>query len=199
MSSPPPNASRPKVLSRLADGELLFRTAAAFGELQPLITRDTAGAVLVLGGPQAGKSELLRLAFDRLFFEQRRALPFYFGLRRDRLTPERFAKDFLTTLLRHYLAFARGDSDLVSRTDLTVGDLLGSATAVEYSSLKDLLDGYEARLAGRDEAALVRYALAAPQRLSARSPYRVAVLLDEAQLLDRLALGVGEDERRGVW
>jgi hypothetical protein len=193
MSSPPPNASRPKVLSRLADGELLFRTAAAFGELQPLITRDTAGAVLVLGGPQAGKSELLRLAFDRLFFEQRRALPFYFGLRRDRLTPERFAKDFLTTLLRHYLAFARGDSDLVSRTDLTVGDLLGSATAVEYSSLKDLLDGYEARLAGRDEAALVRYALAAPQRLSARSPYRVAVLLDEAQLLDRLALGVGED------
>jgi hypothetical protein len=193
MSTSSSASSRPKALSRLADDELLFRTTAALGELHPLVARETTGPVLVLGGPQVGKSELLRLAFDRLFFERRRSLPCYFSLRRDRLTPEKFARDFLTTLLRHYLAFAHSDADLVSRTDATERDLLGLAQAAEYPVLKEALDGLEARLADGDEAALVRYALAAPQRLSARGPYHVVALLDEAQLLDRLALALGED------
>jgi hypothetical protein len=186
-------SARPRALSRLADDEVLYRTVAALNELHPFVAREATGAALVLGGPQAGKSELLRLTFDRLFFERRRALPVYFSLRRDRLTPERFAKDFLTTLLRHYLAFAHNDAELIARTDTNERDLLGLAEAVEYPLLKDTLDGYESRLADGDEAALVRYALAAPQRLAARGPYSVVTLLDEAQLLDRLALALGED------
>lgn len=184
---------RPKVLSRLVDDEVLHRTVAALNELHPVVAREATGTALLLGGPQSGKTELLRLAFDRLFAEHRRALPFYFTLRRDRLTPEKFAKDFVTALLRHYLAFTRRDADLVLRTDLTERDLLNLAEAVEFPLLKEALEGYEARVADGDEAALVRYALAAPQRVGARSPYNVVVLLDEAQWLDRVALAFGED------
>lgn len=192
MSSSSSAPSRPKALSRLADDEVLHRTVTALNELYQTVSREKPSAALVLGAPQAGKTELLRLAFDWLFFEHRRALPFYFSLRRDRLTPEKFTKDFVVTLVRHYLAFAHQDAELISRTDATERDLLGLAAAVEYPLLKDVLTGHEARLADGDEAALVRYALAAPQRLAARSPYNIVVLLDEAQLLDHIALALGE-------
>lgn len=193
MSYPSSASSRPKALSRLADDEVLYRTVTAMNELHVLVGREAVNTVLILGSPQAGKSELLRLTFDWFFHEHRRALPCYFSLRRDRLTPDKFAKDFLNTLLRHYLAFAHQDSELILRTDLTERDLLNLAQAIEYPLLKDVLDGYDARVADGDEAALVRYVLATPQRLAARSPYNIVVMLDEAQWIDRLALSFGED------
>lgn len=174
------------ILSQLPSDEILARTTSALDEIYQAAVLKNARAVLVIGRPQSGKTELLRLTYDRLFNEQGRTLPIYFSLRRDRLLPDKFAKDFLLTLLRQYLAFVNHDVDLVPRYELTERELLNLASANEYAMLKDLLDGYEARLNDEDKRSLVRYTLGLPQRLAARSPYHITILLDEAQWLDRV-------------
>ncbi len=174
------------ILSQLASDEILARTASALDEVYQAAVLKNARAVLIIGRPQSGKTELLRLTYDRLFNEQGRTLPIYFSLRRDRLSPDKFAKDFLLTLLRQYLAFVNHDVALVSRHELTEHDLLNLASASEYAALKEILDSYEARAQEPDKRLLVRYALGLPQRLASRTPYHITVLLDEAQWLDRI-------------
>ena len=174
------------ILSQLASNEILARTASALDDVYQAAVLKNARAVLVIGRPQSGKTELLRLTYDRLFHEQGRALPIYFSLRRDRLSPDKFAKDFLLTLLRQYLAFVNHDVALVPRHELTERELLNLASAQEYAALKEILDSYEARAQEPDKRSLVRYTLGLPQRLASRSPYHITVLLDEAQWLDRI-------------
>ncbi len=174
------------ILSQLASDEILARTASALNDVYQAAVLKNARAVLVIGRPQSGKTELLRLTYDRLFHEQGRTLPIYFSLRRDRLSPDKFAKDFLLTLLRQYLAFVNHDVTLVPRHELTERDLLNLASAQEYAALKEILDSYELRAQEPDKRSLVRYTLGLPQRLAARSPYHITVLLDEAQWLDRI-------------
>ncbi len=185
--SPVSSPQRP-ILSQLATDEILPRTVSALDDLYQAAVLKNTRAMLVIGHPQSGKTELLRLAYDRLFNEQGRTLPIYFSLRRDRLAPEKFAKDFLLTLLRQYLAFVNHDADLVPRHELTERDLLNLASANEYATIKEALDNYEARLNDNDKRSLVRYVLGLPQRLAARSPYHLTVLLDEAQWLDRVVV-----------
>ena len=174
------------ILSQLVSDEILARTASALDDVYQAAVLKNARAVLVIGRPQSGKTELLRLTYDRLFHEQGRTLPIYFNLRRDRLSPDKFAKDFLLTLLRQYLAFVNHDAALVPRHELTERDLLSLASGNDYAALKELLDSYEVRAQEPDKRSLVRYALGLPQRLAARSPYHITVLLDEAQWLDRI-------------
>jgi anti-sigma regulatory factor (Ser/Thr protein kinase) len=177
--------SWPQVLSRLSSEEF-FNREAPLEELRRAASGAAPRATVIIGPPRAGKTELLRTAFDLLFHEAGRTLPVYYSLRRDRLTADRFAKDFLLTLLRQYLAFKRSQAELIARQELTPRELVNLATAEEYLAIKELLDGYDLRLAEGGSRALVRYALGAPQLLAARSPYRLAILLDEAQWLDRV-------------
>ena len=93
--SPVSSPQRP-ILSQLATDEILPRTMSALDDLYQAAVLKNTRAMLVIGHPQSGKTELLRLAYDRLFNEQGRTLPIYFSLRRDRLAPEKFAKDFAT-------------------------------------------------------------------------------------------------------
>jgi hypothetical protein len=174
------------ILSQLASDEILARTATALDDVYQAAVLKNARAVLVIGRPQSGKTELLRLTYDRLFHEQGRTLPIYFPLRRDRLSPDKFAKDFLLTLVRQYVAFVNHDAELVPRHELTERELLNLASAHEYAALKEVIEGYDARAHDHDKRSLVRYTLGLPQRLASRSPYHITVLLDEAQWLDRI-------------
>jgi len=194
MSSSVSTASRPQVLSRLSSDEFFNRTEP-LNELRRAAASEAPRATLLIGQPGIGKTELLRTTFDLLFDESGRVLPIYYSLRRDRLTPDRFGKDFLLTLLRQYLAFKHDQAELITRQEMTPRDLISLATAAEYTAIKELLDGYDARVADGNHRALVRYALNAPQLLAARSPYRLAIMLDEAQWLDRVVM---DEEQSGV-
>jgi hypothetical protein len=173
------------VLSRLSSDEF-FNRAAPLEALRRAASAEAPCALLLLGQPRVGKTELLRTLFDQLFNESGRVLPIYYSLRRDRLTPDRFAKDFLLTLLRQYLAFTHDQAELITLQEMTPRELINLATATEYNAIKELLDGFDARFAEGNHRALVRYALGAPQLLAARSPYRLAIMLDEAQCLERV-------------
>jgi anti-sigma regulatory factor (Ser/Thr protein kinase) len=185
MPSTSPTSARPQILSRLSSDEFFNRTAS-IDDLRRIATAETPLTTAVIGPPQVGKTELLRTLYDTLFSEQGRALPIYYSLRHDRLTPERLAKDFIFTLLRQYLAFTHDDAGLALRQELTPVELTGLVTADEFIAIKELHDGLEARLAEGQGRALVRYALNAPQLLAARSQYRPVVMLDEAHWLERV-------------
>ncbi len=180
------NSLRIPILSQISGDEILPRTATAIDEIYQAAVLKNTRAMVVVGRPQSGKSELLRLTFDKLFAEQGRTLPIYYNLRRDCCTPEKFAEDFLLTALRHFLAFVGNDAELVVRYELSIHDLLFIAHPSEQPVIKEIIDGYESRSQQDDVRSLIRYVLGIPHRLASRSPYHLVVLLDEAQWLGRV-------------
>ncbi len=180
------NSLRIPILSQIAGDEILPRSASAIDDIYQAAVLKNTRAMAVVGRPQSGKSELLRLTFDKLFSEQGRTLPIYYNLRRDCFKPESFAEDFLLTALRHFLAFVGNDAELVVRYELSIHDLLFIAHPSEQPVIKEIIDGYEARLQQDDLRSLIRYVLGIPHRLASRSPYHLVVLLDEAQWLGRV-------------
>ncbi len=180
------NSLRIPILSQISGDEILPRTASAIDEIYRAAVLKNTRAMVVVGRPQSGKSELLRLTFDKLFSEQGRTLPIYYNLRRDCCTPEKFAEDFLLTALRHFLAFVGNDAELVVRYELSIHDLLFIAHPGEQPIIKEIIHGYESRAQQDDLRSLIRYVLGIPHRLASRSPYHLVVLLDEAQWLGRV-------------
>src|SRR6185503_9863350 len=59
----------------------------------------------ILATPGAGASELLRQTYDRLFYEQRDIIPFYFAVRPGFRTGREIAESFLTEFIRQLVAF----------------------------------------------------------------------------------------------
>ncbi len=180
------NSLRIPILSQISGDEILPRTASAIDEIYQAAVLKNTRAMVVVGRPQSGKSELLRLTFDKLFSEQGRTLPIYYNLRRDCVKPEKFAEDFLLTALRHFLAFVGNDAELVVRYELSIHDLLFIAHPGEQPIIKEIIEGYESRTQQDDLRSLIRYVLGIPHRLASRSPYHLVVLLDESQWLGRV-------------
>src|SRR5437762_4444863 len=80
-------------------------------------THGSVSNVLLLGAPRAGKTEILRKSFDRLFNEGGEALPFYYALRSSCLDPEVFAQDYFSQFLAQFVAFRRNDPRLIPAAD----------------------------------------------------------------------------------
>ena len=115
-----------QILSRLTDDESLVREE----ELRQLYSiakaRDTRHA-LVVGGPRAGKTELLKKSYDRLFVESADVVPIYFNIRSTAVGVEQFARDFLAGFLAQFIAFRRRDPRLIATADSYVTDLSSAA------------------------------------------------------------------------
>ncbi|MFN0123789.1 MAG: hypothetical protein ACKV2V_25080, partial [Blastocatellia bacterium] len=111
------------VLSRATGGTLLNRQPQ-LDKLLRAVTGADPQTLLILGAPQSGKSELLKTAFDLLFTEQAQALPVYYQPAVENAAPEKLALDFLLTVLRAYMGFARRHPEMVGDTELQIRDLL---------------------------------------------------------------------------
>lgn len=173
------------VLSRVAGGAF-FDRRAQFDKLQRAATGPMPRTILLLGPPQSGKTELLRMTFDLLFNQAHQALPLCFQVRDEQLPPLRLAHDFLLALLRQYLAFVNRRPDLINAADLSLSDLPALAGGDEQPVIQKLLDGYELRRQAGNETGLLRYVFSVPLRLAASTPHRLMLMLDEAQLLNQV-------------
>jgi hypothetical protein len=173
------------VISRVTGGAF-FNRQPQLDKLFRAATGPAPRTVLVLGQPQSGRTELLRTTWDLLFSEAHQALPIYFQPQPEQMQPQRLAHDFLFTLLRQYLAFIHRQPELIGAVDLTPGSLLSLTGNDEFAVIRNLLDGYEARLASGNEYRLLRYVFTAPLCLAAHTPHRLVLMLDEAQLLNQV-------------
>lgn len=187
LSSSPPPGGQP-ILSRVFGGAFINRKPQ-LDKLMRAAGGAAPRAVLILGQPQVGKTELLRTAFDLLFTASGPALPIYYYPRPEQMSAEKLARDFLFTLLRQYLAFTNQTPQLLTAPDLTARDLRHAAGPGEYDEISELLEGYEARASAGNEQRLLHYAFGAPLRLAARTPHRLVLMIDEAQMLNQVVAG----------
>src|SRR5215213_9184372 len=104
---------REKILSNLEAEDFVGRS----GELDTLL-RHAKGegkthALLLTAAPGLGASELLRQAYDQLFYEQGDIIPFYFALKKSDKTARAAATRFLQSFLQQIVAFRREDNKIL--------------------------------------------------------------------------------------
>lgn len=132
----------------------------------------------VAGAPNAGTSEMLRHLYDRLFYDQRFVVPFYFSLRSGDLTGRAAAARFAYEFLLQAVAFRRNDPALIT----------SAPSAAELVRLAPLADAEWAERTGEslrngvsdvDDTEFIRSAIAAPFRFASGGKMRVCVIVDD--------------------
>lgn len=173
-----------RILGRVSPHEFVGRT----DELAQIVAQGTSvksgRGLLLLMEPSAGVSELLRQAYDQVFSRHSDIVPIYFAFTRNDPTAVSAAIEFLNAFLQQYIAFRRDDPSL-SRTPLTLQDLVALAPPSDLEWVEQLVDSYNKLKFSNDDKALVRFCLAAPGRIPSRLG-RPFVMLDGAELAENL-------------
>lgn len=133
--------------------------------------------LLIAAAPNSGGSEFLRQAYDELFFRRTQSVPFYFVFspRAGRLTET--AVDFFRAFVQQYVAYRRVDPTLC-QTPLTLHDSVELALPTDYDAINALVESFERARTGGDDSALLKFCLAAPQKLANATKRAVLPLLD---------------------
>jgi serine/threonine-protein kinase RsbW len=132
----------------------------------------------VSGSPGAGTSELLRKVYDRLFFEQRFVVPFFFSLRAGDVTAHAAAARYAYQFLLQAIAFRRNEPDLISAAP-DICELAKLAPVADALWVERMCEVCRNDGPLNDERAFVRSALAAPMRAAAAAGMRVCVIVDD--------------------
>ncbi|HYK22124.1 MAG TPA: ATP-binding protein [Pyrinomonadaceae bacterium] len=184
MSSRSSSENFRRILGRVTREDFVGRA----GELERIMAQaESANAgrgLLLLMEPSAGVSELLRQAYDQIFNQRSEVVPIYFAITRNETTAVSAAIEFLNTFIQQYIAYRR-DEPVVSHAPLTLQDLLELAPPADFEWIEQLIESYTRLRFSNDDKALVRFCLAAPQRIPARSG-RAFVMVDGAQLAEYL-------------
>jgi serine/threonine-protein kinase RsbW len=173
-----------RVLGRVPQQDFVGRA----GELERIMAQaepaNAGRGLLLLMEPSAGVSELLRQAYDQIFNRRLDVIPIYFSITRSETTAVSAAIEFLNTFVQQYIAYRR-DEPVVSHAPLTLQDLLELAPPADFEWIHQLVQSYTRLRFSNDDKALVRFCLAAPQRIPAGRG-RPFVMLDGAQLAEYL-------------
>lgn len=173
------------ILSRLADQEFVDRDVelakiAHFARARELRSVPTA---LLLGPVRAGKSEILRKSFDRLFNQQGEVVPFFFALRPSCLDPAKFARDYFGEMLAQLAAFRRNDSRLISVAGEPLEVIARAAPSEDYVWISSAVDSFVRAWQSGDASALLRIALRAPVAAAANARLKPLLLIDNWHLV----------------
>jgi len=182
MSSTSENFRR--ILGRVVQQDFVGRA----GELDRIVAHSeptNAGrGLLLLMEPSAGVSELLRQAYDQIFNRRTEVIPIYFAITRSETTAVSAAIEFLNTFVQQYIAYRRNEP-FVSHAPLTLHDILEIAPPADFEWVEQLVQSYNRLRFSNDDKALVRFCLAAPQRIPAGRG-RPFVMIDGSQLAEYL-------------
>ena len=167
-----------RLFSRAPSGGLIGRHA----ELERLYLRAVSSIesrpLSVVGNAGVGTSELLRSVYDRLFYEQKFVVPFYFSLRENDADAYSAAVRFKYQFLLQAVAFRTNAPELVdSSPDICE---LGKLSPLNDSGWVDpLCDVCKNEGPLNDERAFIRTALSAPLRAAAAGRFRVCIIVDD--------------------
>jgi serine/threonine-protein kinase RsbW len=177
------NISRSKILSRREPEEFIGRTR----ELDEVLRHargDEGKGLLILSAPAEGVSELLRQAYDQLFYEQGEVIPFYFALSRNDKTVETAVTRFLQTFLLQAVAFRRNDTALLDASP-EICELADLAVPADGYWIDRLVVACETQSFLADERSFVRQILSAPLRAAAHGA-KCVVLIDDLHHAENL-------------
>jgi serine/threonine-protein kinase RsbW len=172
-----------QVLSRLSADEFFDREAELERIHRLAQQPGSATSVLVIGPPRAGKSELLRKSFDRLFHERMAVVPLYYAFRGDLLNRSAFAQDCLAQFLAQLVAFRRSDPQLMTLGEEPLDGLLRYAPTEDYPWIKTTLDRFNRAAQSADPSTLVRCALSFPTYVACNARLIPLVMLDDFHLV----------------
>lgn len=158
-----------KLVGRDVDLERLYLRAVSSSESRPLA---------VVGNAGVGTSELLRNVFDRLFFDQRFVVPFYFALRATDNDAYSAAVRFKYQFLLQAVAFRTQQPRLIA-SSRDVCELSKLALPQDSNWVEQLCEVCENNGPMNDARAFIRNALSSPSRAAEDGNFRVCIIIDD--------------------
>lgn len=125
-----------------------------------------SNALALLGTPSAGASELLRQAYDRLFYEPNDVIPFYFEIKASDRSARRTAFRFLFEFLLQTVAFRRRDPRLIDASP-ELDEIAELADPSDGHWIDRLVEACNAEKNARDGGPFTRNCLSSPLRAAA--------------------------------
>ena len=166
------NAKR--LMSALPAQEFFSRRA----ELDRVLRHaDAGGGMRLLSPPWGGASELLRQAFDRLFFDGGEIVPIYFALRADDGSAALASRRFLQEFLLQVIAFRRRNAAVYTSAP-EICELSKLAPTQDANWFERAIEKCDIESPARDERSSIRNCLSAPLR-AASAGVRALVILDD--------------------
>lgn len=169
--------SYPKILADRTAADLIGRSTELERLVDFALGTGADGPLLVAGAPGAGVSELLKHAYDRLFYEQFAVIPFYFALNSSGETAEQTARRFLHQFILQTVAFRRRDASILNWfPDLC--ELAEIAVPSDGHWIDRLIHGVGHDCSNESSDALLGMCLSAPVRAAAAGA-KVFVMVDD--------------------
>ena len=132
-----------------------------------------------------GKTVLLDRLVNTVFFKpEYQVAPFYFKMKREKMTLKHFLKEYATTFFRQYLAYCEQDASLFNK-EIELSELLAYQTThkagiMAQESIQRFIKRYN-RFGPEDARLHWEGFISEPERLASHSGTRVAVIIDEFQ------------------
>lgn len=137
----------------------------------------------LIGPRLAGSSEIVKRVYRELYLNQKEILPFYYRFERSFHDPAAFVRDYLTTLVRQYIAFQDKDPSILLPSVIAFHTIKKLAARRSDPVLDDLFSDYQDGLQDPDGESLVRIALHAPLRMAEGTTGYACVVLDHLHVI----------------
>ncbi len=138
---------------------------------------------LLTGPRRVGSSEIIKRVYRELFIGQEKILPFFYRFERTFQDPSSFVRDYLTTLIRQYIAFQDKKPSVLLPEVVAFQTVERIALDRSDPGLDRLLSEYQEHLNNPDREGLARFALHAPRMLAENSTGYTCMILDHLHLI----------------
>jgi len=145
--------------------------------------------ILLEGDRGAGKTELLKQFYRVTFWEEKKAVPFYYSFRSAALKGSRFARDYFTRFVRQYLAYVTRDPSFIDQMGVPLAKLMPIMYSLRLNWLIELVGDFQSQAGDDDLYGRVFAAISAPVAAAGKGGVPVVVMLDDFPL----ASGLYED------
>jgi serine/threonine-protein kinase RsbW len=154
---------QPRILGHVDAAEFIGRDAELRQIVRHAAAIESERGLIIAAQPDAGVSELLRQAYDRLFSRRGDSIPIYFAFRPGDAGGAGSSR-FVQSLLQQFVAYRRVDP-LLANAQLTISDLLECALPSDYEFLSGLVKAYQREQSSAKNASLISLDL--PRRFAA--------------------------------
>lgn len=186
------SSSQPSLLNVLPEEEFFARQA----DVQRLfhagldVARGLQSSCFLSGPRKSGKTEILKRAYNRLFWEQDAVIPFFHALPKSITSAEVFCREYFLSSALQCIGFLRKDARLLISEEHDLNRIVQLAYESKLSWLTDAFDHFHQFTKNKDLQALSRLAILFPSSVAARTGLYAFVFVDNFHHLSSLAAPV---------